>query len=313
MDENGGEIRIKANKGVILATGGFEWNDEYVKTFARVPLHGGISWDGNVGDGLRMAMGLGCELALMGHTFGMPNFLAHAEYAREHGGMVCMAGNASRSNPGSIMVDQTGRRFCREDSGYMSCNNAFGGYLNFGDEGYACDPAWWICDQACYDANGGVTGTVASWGYPVPEIDEATYVYQADTLLELGELVGINAEQLVRTVEEYNEHAAQGCDPLFHRGEVGTAGMPAFELKTIEQPPFYAVAMVAGCCGTIGGPRLNQNAQVMHATGEPIEGLYAMGNCAGVGGPGPSYGGEGGTLGPAFVFGVIAANHAATR
>lgn len=161
--------------------------------------------------------------------------------------------------------------------------------------------------------NGGVTGTVASWGYPVPEIDEATYVYQADTLLELGELVGINAEQLVRTVEEYNEHAAQGCDPLFHRGEVGTAGMPAFELKTIEQPPFYAVAMVAGCCGTIGGPRLNQNAQVMHATGEPIQGLYAMGNCAGVGGPGPSYGGEGGTLGPAFVFGVIAANHAATR
>lgn len=47
----------------------------------------------------------------------------------------------------------------------------------------------------------------------------------------------------------------------------------------------------------------------MHVNGEPIEGLYAMGNCAGVGGPGPSYGGEGGTIGPAFTFGVIAVNH----
>ena len=51
----------------------------------------------------------------------------------------------------------------------------------------------------------------------------------------------------------------------------------------------------------------------MHVYGEPVSGLYAMGNCAGVGAPGPAYGGAGGTIGPAFVMGVLAAQHAAAR
>lgn len=308
-DGKKGELRIKANKGIILATGGFEWNEKLVQKYVRVPLKYGLSWPENIGDGLLMAQSVGADLCLMPHTFGMPCFQAHGEYARENGQIMSMAGNAARSNPGSIIVDQNGRRFCREDSSYMSINNTFGGYNNFGDEGYSADPAWWICDQLCYDQNGGPTGTCASWGYPVPEIPEDEYVFKADTLEELGVLIGVNAEQLVRTVDEYNLHAKDGEDPLFHRGEVGTAGQPAFDLQVMEQPPYYAVAINAGCCGTIGGPQLNGNAQVMHVNGEPIEGLYAMGNCAGVGGPGPSYGGEGGTIGPAFTFGVIAVNH----
>lgn len=312
-EDKKGEIRIKANKGVILATGGFEWNEKLVKKYVRVPLKYGLSWPENIGDGLLMVQSVGADLNLMPHTFGMPCFQVHGEYARENGQIMSMAGNAARSNPGSIIVDQNARRFCREDSSYMSINNTFGGYNNFGDEGYAADPAWWICDQLCYDQNGGPTGTCASWGYPVPDIPEEDYVHKADTLEELAEQIGISGDQLVRTVEEYNLHAKDGKDPLFHRGEVGTAGQPAFALQTLEQPPYYAVAINAGCCGTIGGPQLNGNAQVMHVSGEPIKGLYAMGNCAGVGGPGPSYGGEGGTIGPAFVFGVIAVDHMASQ
>lgn len=307
------ELRIRAAKGVILATGGFEWNPKLVEQYIRVPLKYGLSFPENIGDGLLMVQSVGADLNLMPHTFGMPCFQAHGEYAKENGQIMSMAGNAARSNPGSIIVDQNGRRFCREDSSYMSINNTFGGYNNFGDEGYTCDPAWWICDQLCYDQNGGPTGTCVSWGYPVPEIPEEDFVYKADTLKELGEMIGINADQFVKTVEEYNLYAKDGEDPLFHRGEWGTAGMPAFDLQTLETPPYYAVAINAGCCGTIGGPKLNGNAQVMHVTGEPIEGLYAMGNCAGVGGPGPSYGGEGGTIGPAFVFGIIAVNHMASK
>lgn len=312
-EDKKGEIRIKANKGVILATGGFEWNEKLVEKYVRVPLKYGLSWPENIGDGLLMVQSVGADLNLMPHTFGMPCFQVHGEYARENGQIMSMAGNAARSNPGSIIVDQNARRFCREDSSYMSINNTFGGYNNFGDEGYTADPAWWICDQLCYDQNGGPTGTCASWGYPVPDIPEEDYVHKADTLEELAEQIGISGDQLVRTVEEYNLHAKDGKDPLFHRGEVGTAGQPAFALQTLEQPPYYAVAINAGCCGTIGGPQLNGNAQVMHVSGEPIKGLYAMGNCAGVGGPGPSYGGEGGTIGPAFVFGVIAVDHMASQ
>ena len=312
-DADGNELRIKAGKGVILATGGFEWNKKLCDTFVRVPLYGGISFAENVGDGLYMAQSVGAELSLMTRTFGMPNFKAHYDYARENGGMVSMAGNADRSLPGSIIVDRTARRFGREDSGYMSFNNCFGGYLNFGDEGYACDPAWWICDGKAYEEAGGVNGAIESWGYPVCPLPEEDFVYSADTIEDLAGLIGLDPQQLRRTVDEWNEHAAEGKDPLYHRGEVGTAGQPANPLACIENGPFYAAAITAGCCGTVGGPRLNGHAQVMHVTGVPVEGLYAMGNCAGVGGPGVSYGGEGGTIGPAFTFGVIAVEHMAAE
>ena len=314
-DADGNEIAIKANKGVILATGGFEWNKKLVETFVRVPLYGGISWPTNEGDGLLMAQSVGAELSMMAHTFGMPNYKAHYEYALENGQIVCMSGNVNWSLARSIIVDQTARRFCREDSGYMSRNNCFGGYLNYGDEGYAADPAWWICDQKCLDDAGGINGRLASWGFPYPseeDLPESDWVYSADTLEELAEKIGLDPRQLTRTFDEYNEFAAQGSDPLFHRGETGSMGNAPIPLETIDQPPYYAAAIVAGTCGTVGGPRLNANAQVMHASGEPVRGLYAMGNCAGVGGPGPSYGGEGGTLGPAFVFGIIAVDHLAS-
>lgn len=315
IDSKGNELRIKANKGVLLATGGFEWNEELVKNYLRVPVPVGaaISWPGNTGDAMRMVQSVGADLRLMSQTFGMPFFTVHAEYAKKHSQMATMAGNAARQNPGSIIVDANGRRFVREDAGYMSMVNAFGGYNNFHEEGYTANPAWWICDQASYDENKGPTGRIRSWGYPCPDIPEEEYVYKANTLQELGEKIGINAEEFVKTVEEYNTYAAQGKDPLFHRGEVPVMGQPAISLKPLLKPPFHAVAISAGAVGTIGGPRLNANAQVMNVTGVPIKGLYAMGNCAGVGGPGPSYGGEGGTIGPALVMGVIAAQHATAR
>ncbi|MDO4547131.1 MAG: FAD-binding protein, partial [Clostridia bacterium] len=306
----------KANRGVILATGGFEWNEEYVKNYLRFPMPIGaaISWPENTGDAIEMALSVGADLTLMNHAFGMPFFTAHAEYARENNVMASMAGNAARQSAGSIIVDANGRRFVQENVSYMSVVNAFGGFNNFGDHAYTADPAWWICDQASYDAQGGPTGIVKSWGFPDPGLPEEDYVFKADTPRELAEMIGINADQFVKTLEEYNVYAAEGKDPLFHRGEAeNNMGQPVSPVVPIETGPYYAVAISAGVVGTIGGPKVNGNAQVMHVSDVPIAGLYAMGNCAGVGGPGPSYGGEGGTIGPAFTFGVIAAQHAAQR
>lgn len=312
---NGKEIRIKANRGVILATGGFEWNKKMVSEFLRVPLKVGaaISWPANNGDGLKMVQKVGAQLSMMNTIFGMPFFTAHAEYAAKHHTMASMAGNAARNNSGSIMVDQTARRFVREDSGYMSFVNAFGGYQNFGDEGYSANPAWWICDHKSYVENGGPTGTVKSWGYPDPNLPEKDYVYKANSIEALAKKIGLNPTQLEKTIKEYNHYAERGKDPLFHRGENKTMGAEPKKLVPLEEPPYYAVAMSAGAVGTIGGPRLNKHAQVLHISGKPIVGLYAMGNCAGVGGPGPSYGGEGGTIGPALTFGTIAVLNAAKR
>ena len=170
-DSKGSEIRIKANKGVILATGGFEWNDDYVKNYLRVPVPRGaaLSWPGNTGDGLTMAQSVGAKLNLMAHSYGMTCFTAHAEYAAAHDQMMSIAGNMIMGASGSIVVDTTARRFCREDADYVSKTNCFGGYLNRADEEYAANPAWWICDDTCYTENKGVTALTKEFGYPVPE------------------------------------------------------------------------------------------------------------------------------------------------
>ena len=72
------------------------------------------------------------------------------------------------------------------------------------------------------------------------------------------------------------------------------------------------VGLTPALLGTCGGPRVNAQAQVLDAFGAVIEGLYASGNNSGVGSPGSSYGGGGGTIGPALTFAFVAGRHAAT-
>ena len=78
----------------------------------------------------------------------------------------------------------------------------------------------------------------------------------------------------------------------------------------IEEAPFYAVRVHSGCLGTKGGPRTDTNGCVVDVDGRPIVGLYAAGNVMGSV-MGMTYGGAGGTLGPAMVFGFLAGRHAA--
>lgn len=63
--------------------------------------------------------------------------------------------------------------------------------------------------------------------------------------------------------------------------------------------------------GTKGGPRTDSDARVLHVNGEPITGLFAAGNAM-AGATGRAYGGAGGTIGPAMVFGYRAGHAAAT-
>ncbi|OUO89893.1 hypothetical protein B5F41_12160 [Gordonibacter sp. An232A] len=168
------------------------------------------------------------------------------------------------------------------------------------------------CCQSAQKIVRYLTALTKEFGYPVPEdLSEDEYVFKAETLEELADLIGLDGAQLSKTVAEFNEMASNGTDTLFQRGELYWGGNEPKGLQALNTPPYYAVAMSAGLVGTIGGPLVNSNAQVIHISGDPIKGLYAMGNCAGVGAPGPSYGGEGGTIGPAFAFGIAAVNHIA--
>jgi predicted oxidoreductase len=81
-------------------------------------------------------------------------------------------------------------------------------------------------------------------------------------------------------------------------------------LGPLDRGPYYAIEIHSGCLGTKGGPRVDADSRVLSVDGDPIPGLYAAGNA--MGSPfGMTYGGAGGTIGPAMVFGFLAGRHVA--
>lgn len=146
------------------------------------------------------------------------------------------------------------------------------------------------------------------------------WIVQADTLEELAEKLGVDVDGLNATLAVFNPNAEAGVDPIWHRGEyqfdINTAGdVNRTDIKNpclapIAKGPFYGSQIVPGTCGTNGGPRINANAQVLNAFGQPIPRLYAVGNLSGSI-FGDSYPGGGGCLGAGGVMGMLAGFHAA--
>ena len=146
-----------------------------------------------------------------------------------------------------------------------------------------------------------------------------TVYWKADSLADLAKQIGVDPAGLEGTVKRVNEFARTGVDSDFARGGnvfdryYGDSNVkPNPCLAPIAKGPFYAMRLDAGDIGTKGGLLTNANAQVMHENGQPIPGLYAIGNTSAAV-MGTSYPGAGGTLGPAMTFGYIAARHIAAN
>jgi 3-oxosteroid 1-dehydrogenase len=312
-DANGKDFRVRARRGVVIATGGFEWNEDLVKTFLRGPLTGPVSVPENEGDGLLMAIEAGAQLGNMQNAFWMQSVL---EFKPQHRNAKpnYMLGSDERARPGAILVNRAGKRFVNEAANY----NALGKSLHAFDAGrhsYANLPYWLIIDQRYRDKYPCFTAMPGSDIVP-------SYMMKAGTLKELDEMAGIDADGIVATVARFNGMVRGGHDDDFNRGDTTYDnfymwGDPSFEapyrtLGVIDQGPYYAVKMEAGALGTCGGPKTNENAQVVDWHGNPIQGLYAAGNAmAAV--LGEAYGGAGGTLGPGLTFGYIAGRHLGTH
>jgi 3-oxosteroid 1-dehydrogenase len=311
-DANGKDFRVRARRGVVIATGGFEWNETLVKAFVRGPLTGPVSVPENEGDGLLMAIDAGAQLGNMQNAFWMQSVL---EFKPQHRAAKpnYLLGSDERARPGAILVNRAGKRFVNEAANY----NALGKSLHAFDAGthsYANLPYWLIIDQRYKNKYHAFNSPP---GAPAP-----SYMMQAETLEELAAMAGIDAQGLTATVARFNEMVRNGHDDDFNRGDntydnFYMWGDPAFDppfrtLGAIDQGPFYAVKMEAGALGTAGGPKTNADAQVVDWDGNPIQGLYAAGNAmAAV--LGDVYGGAGGTLGPGMTFGYIAGRHLGTH
>jgi succinate dehydrogenase/fumarate reductase flavoprotein subunit len=308
FDIDGEPVDVRANRGVIIATGGFEWNPELVRAFLRGPMTSPTGVPTNTGDGLMMAMSVGASLGMMSEAWWVPTAMIPGLelFDRPWPQLILR----ERTLPRSIMVNRRGKRFTNEAANY----NALGGAFHQFDPtrfDYANLPCWLIFDDE-YLRLYGFAGSPP--GSPAP-----AWLTRAGSLDELARAIGVAPEGLVATVDRWNDHVAEGFDPDFGRGDSAYDGWSGDQrylgtreatLGPVHQPPFYAIEIASGSLGTKGGPRTNGDAQVLNHAGIPIPGLYAAGNAMAAA-TGMVYGGAGGTLGPAMVFGYRAGRHAA--
>jgi 3-oxosteroid 1-dehydrogenase len=308
LSVEGQEVEVRALRGVVLATGGFEWNPALVAEFLRGPMTAPTSVPTNTGDGLLMAMRVGARLANMGQAWWVPAVKLPGDLAfgEQRSNLV----NRERTLPGSILVNAAGRRFTNEATNY----NALGGAFHQMDPvsfGYANVPAWLVFDGRHAERYG-------SFGTP-PGAPVADWIARADTPRELARSVGIDPDGLEATLARWNAFVADGEDGDFRRGDSAYDRWSgdgdhrftkASTLGALDTPPFYAVPIEPGALGTSGGPRTDAQGRVLDTRMRPIPGLYAAGNVAAAP-TAMAYGGAGGTLGPILVFGRLTGRAAA--
>lgn len=281
-EQDGQTLRIKANKGVVLAAASVDHNVEMARRLhpqQYEDLMNGVCLCAvtDTGDGIRMGMEIGADLSGMGGTI---DFCGKTGAATD---------NRVPLFP-SFIVNAAGRRFVCEDATYAYHYRAIyqqtkqldgPTYMIFGQSSLI-QGAPWTQESAAADVEAGVLVT-------------------AGTIEELAQKLSIRPENLAATLNAWNADMANGEDTQFAR----RTGLAPIE------GPFYAYKNVANNLGAIGGLRINVNAQVLNTQGQVIPGLYAGGLNAG-GWIGPYYPGSGTAVMGAIHWGRKAGAHAAS-
>ena len=282
-DQGGTIINVKALRGVVLATGGIDHNEELARAICPQQY-----WDikketvivapTNIGDGIVMGMGVNAALATSGGTI---------DFCPKTG----QATNNKMPQTPCIHVNKAGKRFVCEDATYAYHYRAI-----YNQEMQLQGPTWMVMDQAGIDSFGEANPFAA-------DMDGASGVLlKADSVEALAAAIEVPADALKHTLDEWNANiAATGKDPLFGR---------TYQLVEIKTGPFYAYKNVPMNLGAVGGLKINTDAQVIDLAGEPIPHLFCGGMNAG-GWIGPYYPGSGTAVMGTMVLGRKAGASAA--
>ncbi|KOX01490.1 3-ketosteroid-delta-1-dehydrogenase [Streptomyces sp. NRRL B-1140] len=292
---------LRARRGVIVGSGGFEHNAPMRQRFQRQPI--GTEWTvgakENTGDGILAGERLGAALDLMDDAWWGPAIPVPGQP------YFCLA---ERTLPGGLLVNGAGRRFVNEAAPYSDVVHTM--Y----DAGEAI-PSWLITDQN-YRNRYLFKDVLPTLPFPDTWYDSGA-AHKEWTLDALAAKIGVPAAALRTSVNRFNAQALQGEDPDFHRGDsaydhyyTDPSVRPNSCLSPLWLPPYHAFRIVPGDLGTKGGLRTDARARVLREDGSVIPGLYAAGN-ASAAVMGHSYAGAGSTIGPAMTFGYIAAKDAA--
>lgn len=310
VEKDGGPLRVRARKGVVMATGGFEHNQEMREKYLPKPTNRWWSASaayGNTGDAINEGLRLGAATALLDKGWWCTTMSVPGE-------KVPRLSIQDKSWPGTILVNKAGKRFVNESENYMALQDNL--YAVHTDE-VPCSPAYQIFD-AEFRRKYLVpplmkSGLRPDWTFPRRWYREG-WLAKASTIGELAEKIGVDAENLLQTVQRFNGYAKLGKDPEFHRGDAAydryyadPMVKPNPCLAPIAKAPFYSIRIDAGDIGTQGGLVIDPHGRVLREDGSAIKGLYAAANCTAA--IMPTYPGPGGTIGPGMVFAYQAAKH----
>ncbi|HEY0225302.1 MAG TPA: 3-ketosteroid-delta-1-dehydrogenase [Mycobacterium sp.] len=308
VDHDGREVTITVRRGVVLATGGFDHSMDLRWKFQSESLGANLSLgaDSNTGDGIRAGQELGAAIDLMDQAWWFPAIAPQP-------GKAPAVMLAERSLPGSLIVNQHGRRFTNESMDYMSFGQRL---LELERSGSRVDAMWIVFDQQY--RNSYVFGAELFPRMRIPQTwYDAGIAVRAGDLAELGAQMGVPVSEFFSTMTRFNQNASAGEDPDFGRGRSAYDryyGDPTItpnpNLRPLVKGPFYAVKMVLSDLGTCGGLTTDERARVLREDGGVIAGLYAIGNTA-ANAFGTTYPGAGATIAQGLVYGYIAARDVA--
>ena len=303
---DGRERRIAARFGVLINAGGFAHNQGM-----RDKYQPGTSaeWTatspGDTGEMMLEMIRLGAAIAQMDEMVG--NQAALPPLLPDRIALVV----SEVAKPHSIVIDQSGERYTNETQSYMSfCQDMLARHKTV-----PAVPSWLMFDSQ-YMAKYMVAGTLPGSKKPRAWYDQG-WLKKAASVAELAEQLKIDPTKLTATVARFNGFARNGKDEDFHRGDRAydrflgdRTQVPSPAMAPLDTAPFYAYQFYPGDVGTFGGVITDVHARVLRADGTVIPGLYATGtSTAGV--MGRAYPGAGASIGPSFVWGYVAANHAA--
>jgi len=306
VQHGGKKISVRARCGVVLAGGGFPASAALREKYFRTPVaQHTAAYPGCVGETLRLGEEAGGVLGASGedNALWFPSSIA----TRADGSTAVYPHIVlDRAKPGLIAVGRSGARFTDEAASYHEFTRAMYRTSNV--------PAWLVCDRRFVWKYG--LGMIWPMTPRLAPYIASGYLHASDGIEDLARAIGVVPAGLADSVHRHNEFARAGVDADFgkggnayDRGNGDLAHAPNPCLGPIEAAPYCAVRVEPTPLGTSLGLRTDANAQVYNADGEPIAGLYAVGNDMQsiMGG---EYPGAGAQLGPGMTFGYLAALHA---
>lgn len=316
----GEEKTVKARKGVILTTGGFEFNEdlhrEYLKCY---PWHF-EGWRYNTGDGIKMVEEVGAKLWHMSMVISMSSMYTR-DPENDFGVDAYLPTNSY------FYVNRLGKRYVNEAANGETPHNGWHVYTQFNDEidDYDRIPTWVVFDETnftsgkigvsqgdffeCGNMTSQLPDELRDWdGWSEDNMVELEkgWITKADTIEELAEKMQewdhwMDAETLKATFDDYQAICEAGADPKFERDPE--------TLQKLDGGPYYCYTLYPGSCSTLGGPKKNEHAQVVDVRGEVIPRLYSAGSFGNF--QAHSYGITGGNNSENMVWGRIGGRHCA--